>query len=283
MLKSLKAKGLSALPYLETSALMAAHGGQVKFSARKPNVIVGPNGAGKSALLRAISLRFLAHLTPRSALNDDYVVGCDSDAWWVKEREGGQDFTFLKGLDVTTDGGPVLFYRPGHLPGNEADVTHAMMMGYFEEAEQFVRMTEKKSSGQMSQALLAEMLNALAGRDLPTACGFKNWRFGKEPRPPDRACGHFSGPSDFDYKAEALRKLSSAGPDAKPLVLMDEPEQSLDALAEAQLWAAIAGADCSQLQVIVATHSVYPMLHPKRFNLIEAEVGYAKKVLDLLS
>lgn len=279
MLTSLTVKAFAALPYLETSSLMATHGGQVKFSVDKPNVIVGPNGSGKSALLRALSLRFLAHLTPRSTLNERYVLGPDSEEWWTRERSWGTDYRFLDGLKLETDGGPALFYRPGHIPGNEVDVTHAMMLGFHEEARAFAKLTDKKSSGQMSQALLAEMLQALQGEGLPTEYAFSNWRFGKRPRVLERGSQPFSG----DYKAEILRELVKPQSGALPLVLMDEPEQSLDALAQAQLWKALAAADCSRMQVIVATHSVYPLLHPERFNLVQAEAGYAKQVLDLLS
>jgi predicted ATPase len=63
---------------------------------------------------------------------------------------------------------------------------------------------------------------------------------------------------------------------------MDEPEQSLDALAELVLWRQIAAADMSKMQVIVATHSLYPLMHPEKFNIIEAVPGYSESVMQLL-
>lgn len=278
MLTSLTAKAFAALPYLETSTLMATHRGQVKFSVDKPNVIVGPNGSGKSALLRALCLRFVCHLTSRSALSDGYVLSSKRDAWWSRERSWGVDFEYLRGLHVKTDGAPALFYRPGHIPGNEVSPSHALMMGFHEEAKTYARLTEAKSSGQASQALLADLLQALGGKGLPSEYEFCDWRFGKKAR----ALEHSAHPMEFDHKAEILRKLVEFKPGALPLVMMDEPEQSLDALAQAQLWNAVRSADCSRMQVIVATHSSYPLQHAQHFNLIEAERGYAQKVLEAL-
>jgi predicted ATPase len=64
--------------------------------------------------------------------------------------------------------------------------------------------------------------------------------------------------------------------------MMDEPEQSLDAKAEMLLWGQIAKADCDKVQVIVATHSLYPLMHPELFHLIEAVPGYAQEVRKLM-
>jgi len=67
------------------------------------------------------------------------------------------------------------------------------------------------------------------------------------------------------------------------MILMDEPEQSLDVKAEAQLWSSLSKADCAKMQIIVATHSMYPLLHKDNFNLIEAEDGFVDEVLALMA
>lgn len=67
----------------------------------------------------------------------------------------------------------------------------------------------------------------------------------------------------------------------KPLVIMDEPERSLDGLQEMKLWKAIL--DSKTTQVIVATHSIFPILHPTLFNLIETENGYIKRLQKALN
>ncbi len=278
MIEKLAIKAFKGIPYLETSSLMQRHGGKLKFSKTKPNVIVGPNGSGKSALMQSLALRHLAYFMGRSTLDDKYVTGRDSEDFWTNASRWGNDWTYLQGLDCQMDGGPALYYRPGHIPGNESDYTHAMMVGYFEQAKAQARLVENKSSGQQSQALLDELLKALRGEALPQGFAQVNWRFGRAPRELNRA--QWTG--SYEYQAEVLKKMFPEGAGGTPVVLMDEPEQSLDARAEMQLWQAVAQADCSQMQVIVATHSVYPLLHPKKFNIIEAEEGYAASVTELL-
>ena len=280
MIRHLIAREFKAVPHLETSLLMQAHPEGVKFSQEKPNVVVGPNGAGKSALLKALSLETLTHFTASSSFDDKY-TGLDSKELW--EQVGGKwwsnEYTFLPGLQCDSDKAPALFYRPGHIPGNYEGVTHAMMCGYFEQARSYGELTDDKSSGQQAQALLENIRGVFEGDFAGLGYGYANWRFGKKPRELERGQHH----CDFDYQAETLRQLyGSPATDARPVVLMDEPEQSLDARAEALLWNLIAKVDCSRVQVIVATHSVYPLVHPEKFNLIEAVPGYADEVRALM-
>lgn len=279
MLKQLTVKDFAGVPYLETSLLMRSHKGKLKFATDKPTVIVGPNGAGKSALLDSIALRFLAYFTGASAFDDHYVMDRDSEAWWANASRWGNDWTYLQGFDCTTDNAPVAYYRPRHLPGNESNVATAMMCGYFEEAKAFARQVEKKSTGQGNQALLERLFAALKG-ELPTTFGRQNWRFPMELRDPEKAYEqHWQS---WDHKAEVLKRLMKPNEGAVPLIVMDEPEQSLDALASIQLFRAIEQADFSKCQVIVATHSIYPLLNPQRFHIVEAEPGYAQRVTALM-
>lgn len=282
MLKSLKLVDFKGVPHLPGTKLMQIHGGKLKFSTSKPNVIVGPNGAGKTALLTALSLRFLTHFTGVSALDRHYMFDSDAKDWWSTSGGWRSDHVFLRGLECVTDEGPALFYRPGHCPGNEVGVVHAMMTGYDQEARAYGRAIEKKSSGQGNQALLSRLMKALDGSDLPSSYGTSGgWTYGYEPIDVRAQRHHVA---DYDYQAEALKaQIAKRTPESVPLIMMDEPEQSLDARAEAVLWNAIGNADCTKMQIIVATHSVHPLMHPKRFNLIEAEAGFSAEVQLLLN
>jgi energy-coupling factor transporter ATP-binding protein EcfA2 len=278
MITNLVANKFRAVPYLETSQLMQGHPKGLHFSLKQPNVIVGPNGAGKSALLKAMALLTLSHVTGESAFDDKYTLDRDADTYWT-ELPRWREFEFLQGLTVKSDHGPALYYRPGHIPGNETGITHAMMTGYFKEAKEYASLVEHKSSGQKSQALLQKVEAALTGKTTSWEYQYVNWRSGKELRDP----GHNRSPMPWDLRAEILKKRHAETPEtAIPLVLMDEPEQSLDARAEVALWQTIASAPCKKVQVIVATHSLYPLLHPNGFNLIEAVPGYAKEVRSML-
>lgn len=278
MINSLYVRDFRAVPYLETSALMVKRGGKVRFSSAKPNFLVGPNGSGKSALLNALSLRFLTHFTGKSQLDRKYISDSDAKDWWTAAARWSADPLWLQGLECQTDNAPALYFRPGHIPGNETSLTHALMCGYEKEARAHGKLVDGKSSGQQGQALLAQMMAALAGENLPTKYVPLNWEYGTEAI--ERKWGGYK--PHGSEQAEVLKALYRPDAAAKPLLLMDEPEQSLDARAEAALWAKISQAECSRVQIIVATHSLHPLLNRRKFNLIETEAGFVDEVLALL-
>lgn len=278
MFKNVKVKDFATVPYLETSSLIRHRPEGILFSTEKPNAIVGPNGAGKSALLKALALHTLSWFTGTSAFDSNYLDSFKLKEAWreadSKRRYAHYEATgrwedlydYLGGLEVETDYAPALYYRPGHIPGNERMITAAMMVGYCEEAKAYGRMTDKKSSGQQCLALL-DRVHAVLGGDISSLQAFieQNGGLGKGAK-----------------SRHLIEPRTNLPVDAKPVLLMDEPEQSLDALAELVLWRQIAAADMSKMQVIVATHSLYPLMHPEKFNIIEAVPGYSESVMQLL-
>jgi energy-coupling factor transporter ATP-binding protein EcfA2 len=278
MIRHLKARNFKAVPHLETSGLMKAHPDGVAFSDEKVNVLVGPNGIGKSSLIAALSYETLTYFNSVSSFDDEYTEVFPKALWVQVGKSYSNDYAFLPGLHCDSDKAPALYYRPGHIPGNKPNLTHALVHGgYSREVHRYGELTDKKSSGQQASAVLGDIKAVLAGDVKGIRYGYTNWKYGKQSKELER---NFHS---FDYQAEILKKLyGSASPDAKPVVLMDEPEQSLDAMTETQLWKLIAGADCSRVQVIVATHSLYPLMHPEQFNLIEAVPGYAAEVRSML-
>lgn len=270
-----------AVPWLPTTRLMQTHGGVVEFASDRPNVIVGPNGAGKSALIETIALRFLAFLEGRSRFDLNYMRSNEARAWWTEGKGWYGKPLFLAGLNVETDAGLVRYYRPNHIPGNDHSVAAAMMCGYFEQARRYGMLTKEKSSGQKAQALQEEILGMLTGEGLPEPLRIpERW-----PQPGESASRTI--PDLYERKEAVLVDMMLGAdpqvrPEGTPLILLDEPEQSLDARNEARLWHAIARADCTQCQVIVASHSLYPLMHPDQFNLIEAVPGYIDEVVSLM-
>ncbi len=282
MLTELSANEFTAVPYFETSSLMQTHNKELRFSRAKPNVVVGPNGSGKTALLSTLAIRFLTYFASQSTLDRRYVLDMDARAWWTRTDSWRDEYVWLKGLVCKTDNAPALYYRPGHVPGNEPTVADAMMGVYWEEAQEYAKLVERKSSGEQNQAVLGKITEALEGKELPVKYGYRNWDFGTEPK--DKSKLHtFGYAGDMVCKAEVLTALYRPPADAVPLILMDEPEQSLDMKAEAQLWACISKADCKKMQIIAATHSMYPLMHKSKFNIIETRTGYLEEVLELMA
>lgn len=280
MLKKLRLTDeFSAVPHLRGSLLWQQHAKKgLTFSSKKPNVIVGPNGSGKSALLTLLAMHTLTYLTGKTALDDGYTKGLDVDRWW-SERTWANPAVYLPGAELESDNAPARYYRPGHIPGNDHSVTAAMMCGYSREAREYDAHVDARSAGQGCQARLTDLLHALTAPDWKPSYLHINWSAGIEPRELSRS--GWVGP--WDYRSEVLKaRRDSVAPDAVPVILMDEPEQSLDALAELQLWHAIQQTDCQGRQVIVATHSLYPFMHPESFNIIEAVPGYLLAVRQQL-
>lgn len=283
MIKSIKVSGLACAPHLESSTLMTTHNGALRFSTKKPNVVVGPNGAGKSALLSTLAKRFVAYATGRSVLSGR-LVGAFEDESVFTGGDWRTPMEFMRGLTIDTDNAAAIYYRPKHIPGNDDSVTAAMMCGYFEEAKDYARKTGQRSDGQGAIALQEQVLAILKGTQdypavIPASKAFSAMV--------ERARKEGYGAGQHEKRAALVNEIflgkTQPAADARPLVLMDEPEQSLDAAAEIELWRAIGSADCGRLQVIVATHSLLPILHPDRFHLIEAVPGYAQCVRDLMA
>lgn len=273
MIRSIKAKDFKAVPYLEQSLIMSTNNHVVEFSDEKVNVIVGPNGSGKSALLNALSLYTLSSLTGKSLLHDDYTC-MFSDFWTRKYNTYGECY-FLTGLDVDSDIPAAMYYRPNHVPGNRDFVAEALMCGYSSEAKEFSQKTKNKSSGQQCSALLSKMIDVISGvSTVPDYTKSSSFRFD-----PERASN--KAYADMNAKEMVLfdKYETKRDKNAKPVILMDEPEQSLDALSELKLWNKIGENDCGRQQIIVATHSLYPILNKDKFNIIESSPGYVSEVL----
>lgn len=275
MFRTITCSGTTAVPHLLGSLLMQNHGARVEFALDKPNVIVGPNGAGKSALVQALSLASLSWFSGVGSFDSNFTR--DADALWGESRWRDEP-PYLPGLEFDTDWAPSVFFRPGHIPGNDHSVTAAMMCGYFDEAKAYGQTVKAKSSGQAGAALLARVEAVLRG-DVRPVYEQINWGDDLKIREFDHS--RYVGP--WELRANALiRRYAAVADDAIPVVLMDEPEQSLDARRELALWKTILEADLAKTQVIVATHSLYPMLHPERFNVIEAMPGYVQEVRALV-
>lgn len=270
MISHLKPTHFTALPWLETSTMCRNHPDGIPFSLDKPNVLIGPNGSGKSALMSALSLLTLSYYIGVSALDNHYI---ENDAFWSSAQYGGwrDDPVWLPGLDCVTDYAPAAFFRPGHIPGNRSMITEAMMSGYFSEARAYSVQIDNKSSGQQGWALLERMMSMLAGNETLPALKTANWSYTRAL--PEKQ----SDRSNADERAELLRTRYRTHGDGIPMILMDEPESSLDAKTEMTLWQHLAR-PVDGVQIVVATHSLWPILHPESFHLIETEPGYSDEV-----
>ncbi|WP_144267088.1 hypothetical protein [Comamonas thiooxydans] len=275
MFRQLKCSKNTVVPYLTGSKLMQLHPEGVTFSTTKPNAIVGPNGSGKSALLKALAIHSLSWLTGTSGLNDGYTDKLSRMDIWTERR--WRDYEFMAGITVDSDDGAAAYFRPNAIPGDETSLTHAMMCGYSKEAKRVGELTDEKSSGEANRAMQGDIQSFLSGKKVPKWTS-ANWT---EPRCTVKEMRGYVGVWDI-AREKLTERVKAISKTAIPVVMMDEPEQALDARAELQLWKAITSANMTKLQVIVATHSLYPIMHSDQFHIIEAEPGYVQSVLELM-
>lgn len=265
------------VPHLRSSLLMQRFPEGIPFATDKVNVIVGPNGSGKSALMRTLSLLTLSNLTGVSTFDPKIFSATRADENWTRESRYSERYLYLDGAVCDHDCAPALYYRPGHIPGNESWINTCLFTGYSEQAAQYREATKERSSGQQCLALLSRIKALISGETTLTGYDYLNWPYGEKPLKPAYNASHHA------HKAyELLNSYANVPENAVPVVLLDEPEQSLDLRAEIELWKLFESADLSRVQIIVATHSMYPMLHPERFNIVEAVEGYVQELHQLM-
>lgn len=275
MIRSIGFENFTVMPHLEHTTLMQKHGQTVYFSNTKPNVIIGPNGSGKSTLLSVLAKQTLSEAVGVSAFDTMFL---DAELWDGNTRSEYGPFTYLPGMTVDSDNAAAVYYRPAQLPGKSRFLAEALMRGYGDYARAYREKTHQKSSGQQGRALLETAYSVMESGELSYEF---NWGYTGEKRPLE-SVRRISCTPQHEYKAQILLNERLCDNSGMPTILMDEPEQSLDTKEELALWKRLSEVDCSKVQVIVATHSLYPFMHPERFNLIEASAGYLDEVRAMI-
>lgn len=280
MIKHIHFTDFTAVPHLMGTSLMKHNKGTITLSTEKINILVGPNGSGKSSFINALTLRYLADLTGRSEFRSHYLGKTGYECCWSlvdKARGWSREWAYMDGMQVSGDDGAVHYYRPLHVPGNETSATHAMCAGFFEQGKSFHQAIKDKSDGQMRKTLLNRITQVSTSAD---AAKFSvAWPYG----PHDERRDLPYGAQQWEARAEHLKAMFSPKPDARPLLILDEPEQSLDLLEQAQMWQSLKSIDLSKCQVLVSTHSIHPLLNPEGFSFIEGDEGYLSKAISMVT
>lgn len=263
-------------PHFKDTSLFKRYGGVFSLEPTRVNVLVGPNGSGKSTLLDILSLLTLSIDFEQSRASKEYLkdeLWTNEDKWgsWAEER-------YLIGATLSEGFCPALSFKPHRIPGNERCVTTAMMVGYFEEAREYAAKTENKSTGQSVSAQLSTIRAFLQSQgELEVR---NKEAFGLPVSEKKRLVdSHYSRGCYNSRKFLLTQRIRWAT--GHRLVIMDEPEQSLDMRANLQLWGELANLKLKNTTVIVASHS--PFALNKAFNVLEGEKGYANEIRTLMA
>lgn len=261
--------GLKSISYTNPkiqTTLLSKESNNVSFSEDKINVIIGPNGSGKSTLIKDLATRFFCLDRGYTSLDRDIserrYYHCFKKKW-----ETWGDYIFMEDPKVFTSNCAAVYWHPGFKFGGWDMDTAAMMCGYSEEVRIRDKQIRNKSSGQGIYNQLDYIFEVLEGeRELTVNIPEK--------------------PSFTEYKEklEAITPLFTDCHKNKTIVLLDEPEQSLDAFKEVYFWDRLLDVNTDNVQVIIATHSIYPLINPKfegKLNIIETTCDERISVIDM--
>ncbi len=203
------------------------------------NLIVGPNGTGKSTILRLIARWLHCEQGGVQAVTDSSVGN-------IRVFGGA----FQTGIRPIHDGSPIVYFDPDNKVGTfggEFDWDFGM--------EGVQNTLFKGSSGEAVIHRIIKALEALVWGKFPEV----KWKTHLEDK----------------TKKKVSQWLRGTGKKERPTVLLDEPARALDLDKQITIWVRIAQA--KNVQVIVATHSVFAFFVPGA-HIIETEEGFAKTV-----
>jgi len=209
------------------------------------NIIVGPNGSGKTTLTRSVAKLFYAEQGGTPTLTQTAFM----DAYKAFDKTPPDEY-----FTVEHDGGAVFYVNQEHTVG----LTH----GQFDDdffSEGFFRTMNKLSSGQDS----CENINRILSMIEKYLKGGENVD--------NRLKNANSLYQNYVNQAMAFIKPDR---NAVPVLILDEPDASLDMMNEVKIWDIIRKISL-KIQVIVCSHSAFA-LHQEA-NFIEMESGYLKK------
>lgn len=199
------------------------------------NAIYGPNGSGKSTILSVLAKTLCCHQGGRQVVTGHAI----SD---LRSYEGWND-----GIKIDHDGSPTMYFDPGAavgLIGGMAGFDYDFICEGGDNA------TFKGSSGQTTARRMWSTLHSMIDNTFPEI----KWKVDKD---------------------EYIQKiLSGTGPRECPTVLLDEPSRSLDLWSELGFWRIVDKAVAAGIQVIVVTHSVFPLNRGSSVNYIETVDEY---------
>lgn len=261
-------QGLKTITYTEPQIqtdLLTTHANKVAFSSNKINVLIGPNGSGKSTLLRHLAVRFLC--LDRGYTSIDRSLCDRAYEKYFSEKNWRDKSTFMPGIEVDSAQCVAAYWAPGMKYGGWDMDTAAMMCGYGDEAKLRWKHTKEKSSGQGIHNQLNYIFDVLHGKRKVELREKIDWYLENHQKD----------------KLDAVTPLFKERDKNKTVVLLDEPEQSLDMSKEMEFWDKLLDVNTAEVQVVVATHSLYPLISPKfkgKFNIIECTSDYKQTIVN---
>jgi len=245
---------------------------EFEFVHDKINVLVGENGSGKSSLLATIAKKLMAYNFGHTRLDDRLIRFADE--YWQKEDKDRwySDDVFMSDVKLETSADIYGTYVSADwTPCDAVDWAHALCYGLGKEATDHFKRVHDFSSGQGMRNVIENIFELMA-----------------KPSPEhyfdDNVSWYLKDKERNTHLAKRAQSLEPLLPKAGSniVALFDEPERPLDIGAQVLFWKNLNKlAKLPHVQIIIATHSVIPLMSPDDFNFVEMNDGYANRLLDI--
>jgi ABC-type multidrug transport system ATPase subunit len=246
---------------------------EFEFVNDKINVLVGENGSGKSSLLATIAKKLLAYNFGHTRLDDRLIRFADE--YWQKEDPDRwyTDDVFMPDVTLETSGDVYGTYVSADwTPCDAADWAHAVCYGLGDEATDHFKRVHDFSSGQGMRNVIEFVFETMQ-------------KPSPKPNIDSKISWYLNDKERSTHLAKRAQTLEPLLPKegSNIVALFDEPERPLDIGAQILFWKNLNRlAKLPHVQIIIATHSVIPLMTPDNFNFVEMNAGYANKLLDIV-
>jgi len=257
--------------------LPCLQGRTFNFEPSKINVLFGPNGCGKSTLLKFLGAHcFIPDREAGWTRSPDPTQMCpwnifskgprrDISTLTLKEIQQGLTYKSEQKGTVDWCGTSSFFYNATAPSDNSVFVYDPNDSADGLTDFNFQMSDLQFSHGQRQLARLNQLFSTTLRKPLEIVCP-----------------SHYNSTwqATYDKTNELIDSLEHTG---VVTVLMDEPDKGFSLPNQFQFWNDLLPAVAKQYQIIVSTHSVFPILLSRSdYNIIDMEVGYVdecKKVL----
>jgi len=230
------------------------------------NILFGPNGCGKSTIIKTLKAYCGIQKGGWTQINDPTAIGTTSTSLGFPMAYA----KFAPGecyASVGWTGNPT-FFNDGDIKVSETFFFENVGQsedGITTEREQMEALMKKPSSGQYRIDRLNKVLNLITTPPVVENIPDRISRAGNQ--------------SFAEREKQYLHSLGQTGP---LTILLDEPERSLSLPKQKQLLCEAIPKQMGNLQVIIATHSVFALEIPG-VNIIDMEPGYVNVCKEILN